>query len=57
MWANGKWKRNNKYTQMYKEYVDNMSKHIKIEFVKVKAHDNNVFNNYADYLAKKSLEL
>ena len=57
MWANGKWKRNNKYTQMYKEYVDNMNKHIKIEFVKVKAHDNNVFNDYADYLAKKSLDI
>jgi ribonuclease HI len=42
---------------MYKEYMNNMKKKIKIKFVKVKAHDNNVFNDYADYLAKKSLEL
>ena len=30
---------------------------IVLEFNKVKAHDNNVFNDYADYLAKKSLEM
>ncbi len=56
-WCAGQWKTKNKYTQMYKEYMNKMSKEIQIEFVKVKAHDNNVFNDYADYLAKKSLEL
>ena len=42
---------------MYKKYMNDMSKKIKIEFIKVKAHDNNVFNDYVDYLAKKSLEM
>ena len=56
-WCMGAWKTKNKYTQMYKKYMNDMSKKIKIEFIKVKAHDNNVFNDYADYLAKKSLEM
>ena len=57
MWVNGKWKAKNKYTEMYKNYMNEMSKKIKIEFIKVKAHSDNCFNQYADYLAKKSLEL
>lgn len=57
MWVNGKWKAKNKYTEMYKNYMNEMSKKIEIEFIKVKAHSDNCFNQYADYLAKKSLEL
>ena len=57
MWVNGKWKTKNKYTEMYKNYMNEMSKKIKIEFIKVKAHSDNCFNQYADYLAKKSLML
>ena len=57
MWVNGKWKTKNKYTEMYKNYMNEMSKKIKIEFIKVKAHSDNCFNKYADYLAKKSLML
>ena len=56
-WCTGVWGAKNKYTQMYKKYMNDMNKKIKIEFIKVKAHDNNTFNDYADYLAKKSLEM
>ena len=56
-WCVGTWSAKNKYTQMYKEYMNNMNKYIKIEFVKIKAHNHNIFNDYADYLAKKALEL
>lgn len=56
-WANSQWRTKNKYTQTYKEYMDKMSKQIEIEFNKCDAHTGNVFNEYADYLAKKSLKL
>lgn len=56
-WATSQWKAKNKYTQMYKDYMEQMNKKIEIEFIKVKAHNKNVFNDYVDYLAKKALEL
>jgi ribonuclease HI len=56
-WYTKEWKRKNKYTQMYQRYMEEMSEKINIEFVWVKGHSKNVFNEYADYLAKKSLEL
>ena len=51
-WATGKWKRKNEYTKKYYEYMQKMKKEIKINFLKVKAHSNNEFNEKADELAK-----
>lgn len=56
-WCTKQWKAKTKYTQMYQDYMTKMGEKINIEFVWVKGHSKNVFNEYADYLAKKSLEL
>ena len=56
-WYDSSWKCKNQYTKAYKEYMHKMNKYIDIEFVKVKGHSNDYFNELADYFAKKSLEL
>ena len=55
-WTNGSWKCKNKYTQMYRDYVNEMRKYINIEFHKVKAHSNIEYNELADKLAKNSIK-
>lgn len=54
-WANGEWKCNLPLTLGYKEKISEFRKEIEINFVKVKAHSNNKYNDLADHLAKKSL--
>ena len=54
-WADGKWKANNPLTQGYSQYVANARTRMSIEFVKVKAHAGNKYNEMADKLAKEAL--
>ena len=54
-WADRKWKANNPLTQGYRDYVAEARKSIDIQFVKVKAHAGNKYNELADKLAKKAL--
>lgn len=54
-WADGLWKANNQLTQGYKSYVAKARTRMKIEFVKVKAHAGNKYNEAADRLAKEAL--
>ena len=54
-WADGKWKANNPLTQGYSRYVANARTRMSIEFVKVKAHAGNKYNEMADKLAKEAL--
>ena len=56
-WADGEWKANNPLTQGYKNYVAKARTRMKITFVKVAAHTGNKYNEIADGLAKKALEL
>ena len=53
-WANGDWKTNNNLTKSYKSFIDQARKKIKIDFVKVKGHSNDKYNDKADQLAKKA---
>lgn len=53
-WANGDWKTNNNLTKAYKRFIDQARKKIKIDFVKVKGHSNDKYNDKADQLAKKA---
>lgn len=53
-WANGDWKTNNDLTKSYKRFIDQARKKIKIDFVKVKGHSNDKYNDKADQLAKKA---
>lgn len=54
-WAEGLWKTNKLATKEYKQYYDNISKSVRVNFVKVAAHTNNKYNDLADKLAKKAL--
>lgn len=54
-WANNDWKANHKLTQDYKLFIAEARKSMKIDFVKVKAHTGNKYNEIADKLAKKAL--
>ncbi|ORX84677.1 hypothetical protein BCR32DRAFT_325832 [Anaeromyces robustus] len=54
-WARGIWKTNKKGTIEYKEFYNQVKKNLKINFMKVKAHSNNKYNDIADKLAKKAL--
>ena len=57
MWATGKWKTNKAGTKAYKDFCDDMGKHIAIHFVKVKGHSGDRYNDMADMLAKQALGL
>lgn len=54
-WALGTWKRNNDITKGYYEFIKEKSKSIKINFVKVKGHSGDKYNDLADELAKSAL--
>ena len=52
-WADGTWACNNMGTLSYHQFIEEMSEKIKIHFVKVKGHSNQIMNDYVDLLAKK----
>jgi len=54
-WAKGDWKANKKITIAYKNCYDIFSKLLNIEFVWVKSHSGDYYNELADKLAKKAL--
>lgn len=51
-WCLGLWKTNKEGTKAYKALYDEINKQIDIEFVKVKGHSNDKYNDMADELAK-----
>ena len=53
-WCTGEWKANKEGTIAYKNFFDNVKKQIHIEFVKVKGHSGNKYNDVADRLAKEA---
>ena len=55
-WANKTWRAKNKYTQAYRNFVDEMRNYINIEFHKVQAHNGDEYNELADKLAKNSIK-
>lgn len=54
-WAKKEWKAKNDYTKGYVKRFDELSKKINIEFVKVKGHSKDRWNDEADRLAKISI--
>ena len=53
-WANGIWKRKNKSTQDYHAFMnDKIRKNADVDFIWVKGHDNDKWNEYADALANQ----
>lgn len=57
LWATGDWKTNHDYTRNYSAYAKEISKSVKVNFVKVEAHDNDVANEAVDGLAKYEVGL
>ena len=55
-WCQGLWKANKPWVQKYKAFYDEISKELKVNFVKVKGHSNDKYNDLADELAKAALE-
>lgn len=56
-WANGLWRANKIGTQNYQKLVNEYRKKINISFIKVLAHSGDFFNERADKLAKKAVEI
>ena len=54
-WANGNWKANKKGTIEYVEFIEEYRNWIEIEFIKVKAHSGDIYNEEADKIAKEFL--
>ena len=54
-WAEGNWRRNNPLTKRYYEFMQKVFETLDVNFVKVKAHTGNEFNELADALAKKAI--
>lgn len=54
-WASGSWKANKEGTKAYKEYCMEAKEKIKINFIKVKGHSGDKYNDLADELAKSAL--
>ena len=53
-WALGEWKTNLDLTRDYKDFAQEALKKLKINFIKVKSHTGNKYNDEADMLAKKA---
>lgn len=56
-WCLGEWKAGKPGTIAYKKFYDKITENIKVSFVKVKGHSGNEYNDLADLLAKKALEI
>lgn len=56
-WAKGEWKTKQEGTINYKNYMDSISGSISVRFIKVKSHSGNFYNDMADELAKKALDI
>lgn len=54
-WCLGQWKTNKDGTKAYKAFYDSIRNQLRVEFVKVKGHSNDKYNDVADELAKEAL--
>ncbi len=56
-WCLGDWKTNREGTRAYKAYYDSIKDRLEVQFIKVKGHSGDTYNEMADQLAKKALGL
>lgn len=56
-WYTGSWKANSKIALEYLNFADAIRGKLEVEFVKIKSHTNNKYNDLADSLAKEALEI
>ena len=56
-WYTGQWKAKSDIAKKYLEFASEIKDKIKVNFIKVKSHSNNKYNDMADKLAKEALGL
>ncbi|ONI43868.1 hypothetical protein AN640_06080 [Candidatus Epulonipiscium fishelsonii] len=54
-WATGAWRTNKNGTKAYKKFCEEVEKKVSIEFVKVKGHSGDKYNDLADRLAAQAM--
>ncbi|MBQ9375299.1 MAG: ribonuclease H family protein [Ruminococcus sp.] len=54
-WCSGEWKTNKDGTINYKRFYDEAAKSVKVNFMKVKGHSGDKYNDMADKLAKEAV--
>lgn len=54
-WVVGTWQSNNPLTRAYRDFVLKASEEVKINWIKLKAHSGDSYNELVDKLAKKAL--
>ncbi|MCC8159748.1 MAG: ribonuclease H family protein [Oscillospiraceae bacterium] len=54
-WCTGAWKTNKPGTIAYKKFYDDISERVRVNFVKVKGHSGDKYNDMADRLAKDAV--
>ncbi|MBR9648603.1 ribonuclease H1 domain-containing protein [Clostridium tyrobutyricum] len=54
-WCTGEWKTKKEGTKDYKNFYENVKQSVCIEFVKVKGHSGDKYNELADKLAKEAM--
>ena len=55
-WCTGEWKAKKVWTKKYKAFFDEISNDLDVEFIKVKGHSGDTYNEMADKLAKEALD-
>lgn len=53
-WCTGAWKTNKNGTIAYKEFYDKIAQNVNVNFIKVKGHSGDKYNDMADALAKEA---
>ena len=56
-WCNGDWKAKKEGTKRYVKFYKDASRLVDVDFIKVKGHSGDKYNDLADELAKKALGL
>lgn len=54
-WCTGEWQAKKKGTQNYRAFYESVQDRLQVEFVKVKGHSGDKYNDLADQLAKAAL--
>lgn len=54
-WCSGAWKTNKSGTVAYKQFYNKVIKNVKVNFIKVKGHSGDKYNDMADRLAKDAV--
>lgn len=54
-WCTGEWRANKNGTKSYKKFYDGIKDILNVNFIKVKAHSGDKYNDIADQLAKSAL--